>query len=129
MYESYDEMRRIAVKYYNDANFCTVIGLAVTCNVGIGKAYHAMKRAGRKHNQGAKFGMIYDAVKELGYKPVTIDGLYKKQVKSVTKLLPSTGSFLVHVRGHVLAVRDGKVLDWSEGRGHRIIAVFQIVKA
>lgn len=129
MYQSYDEMRRIAIKYYNDMNFCTVIALAVCCNVGIGKAYHTMKRLGRKDKHGAKYGTIYKAVTELGFTHKPVDGLYNKQVKSVTKLLPSKGLFMVHIRGHVLAVRDGKVLDWSEGRSHRIIAVHEIVKA
>ena len=128
MYQSYNEMRKIAEKYYNDYNYCTVIALSVCCNVGIGKAYHTMKRTGRVDRKGARFGMIYDGVKALGYKAVAIDNVYNKQVKSVTKLLPSVGHFMVHVKGHVLAVRDGKVLDWTEGRSHRIIAAYQIIK-
>lgn len=129
MYKTYDEMRRIAVKYYNDMNFCTVIALSVCCNVGIGKAYHTMKRLGRKDRQGAKYGTIQKAVVELGYTCKTIDGLYNKQIKSLPNLLPSKGLFMVHVRGHVLAVRDGKILDWTEGRAHRILTAYEIVKA
>lgn len=128
MYQSYNEMRRIAEKYYNDFNYCTVIALAVCCNVGIGKAYHTMKRAGRKHKHGARFGMIYDGVKALGYKTEAVDNVYNKQVKSLSKLLPNKGHYMVHIRGHILAVRDGEVLDWSAGRSHRIIAAYKIYK-
>lgn len=129
MYQSYDEMRRIAVKYYNDMNFCTVIALAVCCNVGIGKAYHTMKRAGRKDRKGARFGAIYEGVHALGYREKLVPNVYGVQVRSITKHLPSKGLFMVHVRGHVLAVRDGVILDWTDGKRHKVLTVSEIVKA
>jgi hypothetical protein len=129
MYQSYDEMRRIAIKYYNDNNFCTVIALAVCCNVGIGKAYHAMKRAGRKDRKGAVYHVTYSALHALGYREKVVHNIYGVQVRSITKHLPNKGMFMVHVKGHVLAVRDGVILDWTEGRRHKVLMVNEIVKA
>lgn len=123
---SYQELAKIGAKYYKDRNFCTVVALAVTCQQSFGKAYHTMKRLGRQDTKGAQYGLIYKAVDILGFKAEKVNGLYGKQVKSVTKLLPSTGLYMVHVRGHVLAVRNGEVIDWTEGRAHRIIRVYKI---
>ena len=123
---SYQELAKIGAKYYQDRNFCTVVALAVTCQQSFGKAYHTMKRLGRQDKHGAQYGLIYKAVEILGFKAEKIEGLYGKQVKSVTKLLPRTGLYMVHVRGHVLAVRNGEVVDWTEGRAHRIINCYKI---
>ena len=35
--------------------------------------------------------------------------------------------YLVRVRGHVLAVRNNEVLDWTEGRRHRIQEVYKVI--
>lgn len=126
---SYQELAKIGQKYYKDTNFCTVVALSVCCNQSFGKAYHTMKRLGRPDRKGATYGLIYKAVEFFGYKAEKVDGLYNKQVKSLSKLLPSTGFYMVHVRGHVLAYRNGKVEDWSEGRALRIIDVRKITKA
>ncbi len=123
---SYKELARIGAKYYHDNNFCTVVALAVTCQQSFGKAYHTMKRLGRKDGKGAILPVTHKAIEILGYKAEQIDGLYGKQVKSLPKLLPRNGMFMVHVKGHVLAVRNGEVVDWTEGRAHRIIRVYKI---
>jgi len=123
---SYQELANIGRKYYKDRNFCTVVALAVTCQQAFGKCYHTMKRLGRKDGHGA-FGVL-DGVKILGYNATRIDHelVYNRQVKTVTKLLPATGHYMVFVRGHVLAVRNGQVIDWTEGRAHRIMSVWKI---
>jgi hypothetical protein len=121
---SYKELARIGAKYYHDNNFCTVVALAVTCGQAFGKAYHTMKRLGRQDGKGS--WAVLDGVKTLGYTAERVEGLYGKQVKSLNKLLPRTGMYMVFVRGHVLAVRNGEVVDWTEGRAHRIIRVYKI---
>lgn len=124
-YQSYEEMVRIATTYYKDKGFCSVIGVAVTAGVGYGKAYHALRRAGRKHGCGAYFHHIQNALRELGQEPQVIRGYEGRQIKTMKREL-TQGRFLVFVRGHVAAIRDGQSLDWTENRAHRVIQVWKV---
>ena len=47
---------------------------------------------------------------------------------SLERDLPDQGSYLISVRGHVLGYRDGKTLDWAEGRCKHIRTVWRIVR-
>ena len=35
--------------------------------------------------------------------------------------------FLVYIKGHVFTIRKGKVIDWSQGRRHKIQAVYEVL--
>lgn len=120
---TYAELAKIGQKYYQDRNFCSVIALAVCCNQSFGKVYHTMRRLGRETTKGVRRHTIYDALDTLGHTSEIIDGLYNKQVKSLHKYLPQKGVFMIHVRGHVLSYRDGKIEDWTDGRSFRILEV------
>jgi hypothetical protein len=34
----------------------------------------------------------------------------------------------VYFRGHVAAVRDGAIIDWTDNRAHRVRAVYRVIK-
>jgi hypothetical protein len=38
------------------------------------------------------------------------------------------GKYLVRIRRHVLAIVDGQVHDWTDGRQHRVQQVFEIIQ-
>ncbi len=48
-------------------------------------------------------------------------------MRAMPNLLPF-GTFFVFVYGHVAALIDGEVVDWTDGRGHRVTSVFEVTK-
>jgi hypothetical protein len=124
---SYEELAMIGRKYYSDSNFCSVVAISVACNVGFGKAYHTLRREGRQTKKGVIKPVIDRAIANLGFELVSVPDMYNKQAKSLTKVLPKEGCFLVHFRGHVAAIRDGVLVDWTEKRAHRTWAVYAII--
>ena len=124
-YETFESIDKVATRYYNDSGYCGVIGAAVVAGVGYGKAYHALRRAGRIHGQGVNEIMIERALRELGHSVTRTFSYNGRQIKTMGRRLP-TGHHLVFVRGHVAAVREGQVMDWTAGRAHKVKDVWTI---
>lgn len=115
---SYEELAKQGRRYYNDTNFCTVIALAVACDLPFGKAYHTFKRAGRQHRRGTMIAQAWKALGEFGR------GMEKDEQKqadwegrTVNQMLKDCkhwkGRYFVYVNRHVIAIRDGVCEDWT----------------
>jgi len=128
-YKTGIEIYKIGTQYYNDAGHCSVVAVAVSTGVAYGRALKEMTRQGRVLRQGASQQQIHDAIKSLGYTVTRCDMRVNGTVSTITSKLPNLGTFIAYVRGHILTIRDGKVMDWSEGRRHRILSVYQVQKA
>lgn len=115
---SYEELSKQGRRYYNDTNFCTVIALAVACDLPFGKAYHTFKRVGRQHRRGTLRRQAWNALAEFG-RDMDIDD--QKQAdwegRTVNQMLKDCkhwkGRYFVYVNCHVLAIRDGICEDWT----------------
>ena len=75
--------------------------------------------------------MLYDmlsAVRMLGWSVEEVtDNIAAKTVKKIASDPAfSHGHFLIYTSGHVVAVKNGKVEDWSEDRALRIKQVWKI---
>lgn len=127
-YKTGKEIYRIGQLYYGDTGHCSVVAVAVSCNVGYGRALKEMSKQGRMLRTGANVLQIHDAIRELGFDVVRHKLDVNGTVSTITRKLPKLGTFIAYVRGHILTVRDGEVIDWSEGRRHRIISVYEVVK-
>lgn len=125
----YEELKRVASSYYKDHNYCTVIALAVTCNLKFGKSKAIMSRNGRVTGKGACLPIIEQAIAEAGHRVVKKSYSVGGTMSTVASRLDSSKTYMVFVRGHVAAVRDGIVQDWTEGRRHRVQVVWEIEKA
>ena len=126
-YEDAMKIYNIGIKYYKDKNNCSVVAVAVTTGVAYGAAFKALEKAGRVRGRGASTSQIVKALDYLGYKTRTVLEDFKT-VRTVTDRLPSTGNFLAYVPSHVLSIRNGRVIDWTEGRRHRIYTVKEVIK-
>ena len=126
--KTYDELYETGVKYYGDDNNCSVVSLAVACKVSYGKAFNVYKKLGRKTGKGTYKEIQMQAFRELGYKLERVH-CKAKTVKTLPNHLPKQGQFIAYVRGHVLAIDDGIVKDWTDGCRHRIKEVFRVQKA
>ena len=126
----FDKLRHVATKYYRETNCCTVIAVAVAARVGFGKAYHAMKREGRRDRQGAYLVQYKRALDKFGFDIVPIENNLGKTLAAAKKRAPKKGTFLVNTRGHVTCIRDGEMVDWAADNNSRkrILWVHQVIK-
>ena len=112
-----------------DRNFCTVIALAFALNISPRAAQNRLAAYGRRKGKGTTIYVLLAAItaggkswKRLEKHPCT----KAKTMGSLMKTIPRRGTFLIYQTTHVAIVRDGEVMDWSEGRRKRIIAVYRI---
>jgi len=109
---SYAELAKNGTKYYNDKNFCTVIGLAVACDLSFGKAYHLAKRTvNRTHRRGLKIHAIHKLYESMG-KALIPCAVPCKTLMTLSRSVPSTGRYLYLTATHCAVSRDGIVEDW-----------------
>lgn len=114
-----------ASKKLGETNDCTVKAVAALANVPYEYAHMHMKAIGRRKGRGPTWKGFYKGLRNMNlwYERAYIPG---KTVRTLQKNLPSKGRYLIIVSGHVLAAVDGKVIDWTDNRLHRIRKVYKI---
>lgn len=133
-YPKYEDLKRTAVRHYNDNNFCTVVAVASVTGMSFGKARIKMEKAGREHRKGAYDFQYHEVIQRRGYRLEKViddnhDDAYKgHHAKTMGKKLKGKGNFLVQVRGHVLAVMDGVINDWAVDSCCRVLTVYKVIK-
>lgn len=115
----------------NETNDCSVRALAVVTGEDYEAAHRALQAEGRKHRKGSTMPAIAKAAKRLGYTMIRGDrrNYVAKTVRTAERDRNlRRGAFMLEVRSHVAGMVDGQIVDWSEGRLHRIKAVWEITK-
>lgn len=110
----------------NEHKDCTVKAIAITCDVPYKVAHKALANEGRKPRCGSYRHQQARAIKALGFDLERIKVTAKTMVKVKGDSAVSKGYYLAYVRGHVAAVVNGKVEDWTDGRRHRIQQVYKV---
>jgi len=109
-------------------NDCTVKAVAIACQVPYEEAHEYLRSIGRKWGRGHRWqinGHGYaERLDKLGIEGEEIE-VKSKTVKTLAREL-TKGNYMVKVKGHVLAIVDGKVEDWTAGRQHRVLKVMKI---
>ena len=118
-----------AMKFSRDANEhndCTVKAISIACDVPYKVAHKALANQGRRKRCGSYWHQQSKAIKSLGYKVEAVQHTAKtiNQVKSDEVV--QQGYFLAYVRGHVAAVVNGKVEDWTDGRRHQVKVIYKV---
>lgn len=112
-----------------ERNDCSVKALAVVADLTYDAAHEIMARVGRKPRKGAYRGQTFSALKELNktFDDVTDRATFVgiKTIKAL-KHLNLKGSYLISVSGHILAMKDGIVHDWTSERQHRILKIYRV---
>ena len=131
-------------EYDRDKNCCTVVASSIAFNVPFDEMQNYFFQHGRKRNKGYHMYKIIDEIaKDYGYKVEKFhkvpNGYYNSEtketilpsisltVKNCTKYLDK-GTFILKVSRHVLAVKNGKVEDWTRGRQNRVKDIYRITK-
>ena len=114
-------------KEVGEHNDCAVKAVAIACDVSYRVAQRALQLQGRQKGSGTYRAQTYAAIQLLGFKFESVQ-INASTVASLPRdRAVSQGYYLVHVRAHVLAVVNGTVQDWTDGRRHRIKDAKRIV--
>lgn len=124
----YERLSKVATEVYNEKMYCSVLALAVVADVSFGKAHAALKRAGRKDRRRTPMPILFTACKELGVDVGVEEATTGVTVSKICKRLDK-GTYLIMTRGHIAAMVDGVVHDWTQGRRHRVVATLAIGEA
>jgi len=118
---SYETLADVGKRHYGDTNFCAVIAVAVLndWSFGIAKA-KLEKRNFRTTGKGVWSYNTKAVLEEHGARLVPIPADYfGKTLATLRNNVPSNGRYIVHVKGHVAAIRDGVLEDWSAFKSKR----------
>lgn len=105
--QPYKQLDKQANKKRDD-NYCTVIATSTVCEMSYNRAYKKLQRVGRKHRRGT--WMLYEVIRRQGYDMQEVANTKNMTVSKFAELYPR-GTYLLHVRAHVVAVVNGVIND------------------
>lgn len=116
---------------HNDNLCCGPIAVALVTGKTFKTAQNWLAKLGRKRGRGTPRWMTHQALKDHGYTIRRLEKLERRcrTVRTLEREVGKNRTLLVHTRRHVLAVVDGKVQDWTQGRLHRIQEIYLVEKA
>ena len=112
-----------------ETNDCAVKAIAIACDVPYRVAHKALELQGRKKRGGSALSWIHNAIKGLGFEINAVDTTAKTITSLPRDRQHNQGYYIALVSGHVAAMVDGQVEDWSEGRRNRIKVLYKITPA
>jgi hypothetical protein len=111
-----------------DKNYCAPVALALTTGMDVELVNdEVIKKGWRRKKCGmSTWNMIrFLDHHRIDHEEIQFNGDSKGTMSTIGKRFPR-GKFLVFVRGHVAALVDGEVQDWTEGRRHRVIRLERV---
>ena len=129
---TYEECAKVGRKHHSDTNFCSVIALAVGCEIAFSRARAIMaKHIARRNGSGTYRHHALQLISEMGYEVKEVI-IRSKTLKTAQRELAGTsGTFFLYTRGHVSCVKNGTMQDWARNdiqpSGKRIDSVYQII--
>ena len=128
---TYNQCKEIA-KSMDESKDCTVKALAITTGISYPEAHKVMRMMGRKPNRGLK-GRPPRAIIATMQLACRLAGRIVGTPQFPERLTMNTvgeryseGTWLVFTRGHVVALVNGSVQDWSEGRRKQVKFLFRV---
>ena len=123
----WDEMAK-GSRAHGERNDCTVMALTAATGCTYDDCHAALAKAGRKMRRGCNWPTIGKrAAKSLGFLMEELDYRdysAKTMITAERDRKLRKGNFVLRVRGHVAAMVDGKIVDWTAGRRHRINNIY-----
>lgn len=115
----------------NETRDCAVKAIAVVGDLSYEDAHTLLELYGRKRKHGTKRYMTRKALKFLDLQTKDVTDQFRdagaKTVRTLGRVIKNKkGTYLVFTASHVLAVRDGEICDWTDGRLHRIQGVERV---
>ena len=118
-------------KELNEQKDCSVISVAIACDIEYMEAHKVLARLGRKAGHGCNLRIMERAIKTLGFQ-FTRKAIRQANDSKYTPLTIETalpkGRYICDCAGHVFAVVNGVVQDWSSDNRLHIKSVYKIEK-
>jgi hypothetical protein len=128
---TYRECQHIS-KSMNESKDCTVKGLAIATGIPYERAQEIMRYMGRRPNKGLKGGpnrriiATMQTACKLAGRIVDSPQFPERLTMNTVGERYSKGTYMVFTSGHVAALVNGQVQDWSEGRRNRVKFLFKV---
>lgn len=114
----------------NETNDCTVRAIVATTGRPYKDVHAALKARGRRNRKGAYDHQWLPTIEDMGFKYVDVTRqIPGRTVRTATRYLPRGRKFIIQVRRHVAGFDGSTLLDWSKGRQHRVLRVYEIIPA
>lgn len=115
-----------AAKLLHEIKDCAVKAVTAVTGVHYVDVHSLMAQNGRKHRKGTPNAITRKVLARLGF--VTEDvKVWSKTVRTLGREFKGRpGTYLVWTSHHILAIKDGEVLDWTSGRLHRVLRVERV---
>jgi len=112
-YIEYNSLWNQGIKNF-DNGFCTVVAVATICGMSYMRAYKKMMREGRKKRRGAHPITYRTLLRKQGYLVERVD-FRRDGVKTIAQAQANyvSGKYLIESRGHISAIVDGDLNDWT----------------
>jgi hypothetical protein len=115
----------------SESQDCSVIALALTCRTDYKTAHDWLMAEGRGTGESFSVATMLRVAEENGFRVIVLDDLRQPNgsrytPRTIGARLPE-GYYLCTSRGHVFAVINGIVEDWTNSRTHRILRAHQII--
>ena len=107
-------------------NDCSVKAVSIACDVPYRVAHKALKKYGRQSRRGSRLPMIYASCEILGFKMEKVAHIAKTVGQLPRDPHTQNGFYMAHVSGHILAIVNGKVEDWSEGSKRIVRGLYKV---
>lgn len=111
-----------------ETNDCAVISVVAATGKSYAEVHTAFQKLGRKYRGSAQLYMIERVINDLGFCMYNVTYSVKARTMKRVGFELKSGTFLVGTPGHIACLRDGEVIDWTEGRCHRICEAYLIVR-
>lgn len=112
-----------------ETNDCGLIATSIVTRTGYKRVHETYSSLGRKKRCGVDTIQISKAINSLGFSEER-EYMKRKHGKRITVnkigLYYPNGKYIAITRTHALALVDGKVQDWTEGRKHQVLFVMKI---
>jgi|SRR6056297_1997135 len=111
---------------HGDNRCCAPIAVSVLTGKPFKTVQNWFSRLGRRKGRGTPRWMTHQVFKDNGFSLRRCERLEKRYrtVRTLERNVNKNANLLVFTRRHVLAVKAGEVLDWTQGRLHRIQEIY-----
>jgi hypothetical protein len=119
-----------ASQAHGETNDCTVRALTAVTGLTYDDCHRQLAKQGRKPRKGCHW--FIEGPKAAEALGCTMRRMQRSEYRAKTMISAErdpalrNGRFAVLVRGHVAGMIDGNVIDWSQGRRHRIVDVYEV---
>lgn len=123
----YSDVKAIAAGM-GEHNDCAVRAVSLVTGVHYVDVHGIMQGLGRKHRGGTKSSVTYGALGRLGFGYERVKYVSARTIRGLSSELDHLhGKYLVWTSGHILAVVNGVIHDWTDGRLHRIKRIERVI--